>query len=209
MNGRPLQGRRGCASRCVEGRRVDRVLSRSRPTSRTGEPSRARGLGPTSATSMEHHSAVRFAHDGPFSTSGSRTGHRPIARRGRSSHRPGDPDAADLPPHRSNRVTDSPSGFDLRRGGLPSWGMLGGGNRGRGVGNEPSRSLRGSGVVARLLRSELSAEHFPCPGSRDTAHPSRTSEIARELPRGRRHHERFAPPSSREPDSPDCRLQKL
>src|SRR6266496_6334771 len=38
--------------------------------------------------------------------------------------------------------------------------MLGGGNRGRGVGNEPSRSLRGSGVVARLLRSELSAEHF-------------------------------------------------
>jgi hypothetical protein len=39
-------------------------------------------------------------------------------------------------------------------------GMLGGGNRGRGVGNEPSRSLRGSGVVARLLRSELSAEHF-------------------------------------------------
>src|SRR6266511_99813 len=87
--------------------------------------------------------------------------------------------------------------------------MLGGGNRGRGVGNEPSRSLRGSGVVARLLRSELSAEHFPCPGSRDTAHPSRTSEIARELPRGRRHHERFAPPSSREPDSPDCRLEAL
>jgi hypothetical protein len=39
-------------------------------------------------------------------------------------------------------------------------GMLGGGNRGWGVGNEPSRSLRGSGVVARLLRSELSAEHF-------------------------------------------------
>ena len=29
-----------------------------------------------------------------------------------------------------------------------------------GVGNEPSRSLRGSGVVARLLRSELSAEHL-------------------------------------------------
>jgi len=44
-------------------------------------------------------------------------------------------------------------------------GMLGGGNRGWGVGNEPSRSLRGSGVVARLLRSELSAEHFLCPGS--------------------------------------------
>jgi hypothetical protein len=42
-------------------------------------------------------------------------------------------------------------------------GMLGGGNRGRGVGNEPSRSLRGSGVVARLLRSELSAEHFSLP----------------------------------------------
>ena len=39
-------------------------------------------------------------------------------------------------------------------------GMLGGGNRGRGVGNEPSRSLRGSGLVARLLRSELSAEHL-------------------------------------------------
>src|SRR6266540_3355832 len=37
--------------------------------------------------------------------------------------------------------------------------MLGGGNRGWGVGNEPSRSLRGSGVVARLLRSELSAGH--------------------------------------------------
>jgi hypothetical protein len=37
---------------------------------------------------------------------------------------------------------------------------LGGGNRGWGVGNEPSRSLRGSGVVARLLRSELSAEHL-------------------------------------------------
>jgi hypothetical protein len=30
-------------------------------------------------------------------------------------------------------------------------GMLGGRNRGWGVGNEPSRSLRGSGVVARLL----------------------------------------------------------
>jgi len=43
--------------------------------------------------------------------------------------------------------------------------MLGGGNRGRGVGNEPSRSLRGSGVVARLLRSELSAEHLSFPGS--------------------------------------------
>jgi hypothetical protein len=43
--------------------------------------------------------------------------------------------------------------------------MLGGGNRGWGVGNEPSRSLRGSGVVARLLRSELSAEHFLCPDS--------------------------------------------
>src|SRR6266540_4094646 len=38
--------------------------------------------------------------------------------------------------------------------------MLGGGNRGWGVGNEPSRSLRGSGVVARLLRSELCAEHL-------------------------------------------------
>jgi hypothetical protein len=33
-----------------------------------------------------------------------------------------------------------------------------------GVGNEPSRSLRGSGVVARLLRSELSAEHLSLSG---------------------------------------------
>jgi len=65
------------------------------------------------------------------------------------------------------------------RRGLLSWGMLGGGNRGRGVGDEPSRSLRGSGVVARLLRLELSAEHLSLsrlgPGSRDTAHPSRTT----------------------------------
>ena len=118
MNGRPLQGRRGCASRCVEGRRVDRVLSRSRPTSRTGEPSRARGLGPTSATSMEHHSAVRFAHDGPFSRSGSRTGQRPIARRARSSHRPGDPDAADLPCRCEN--SDSPPDQGFRGSGFPT-----------------------------------------------------------------------------------------
>jgi hypothetical protein len=54
--------------------------------------------------------------------------------------------------------------------------MLGGGNRGWGVGNEPSRSLRGSGVVARLLRSELSAEHFLSRLERHS-HRSRTREI--------------------------------
>jgi hypothetical protein len=108
---------------------------------------------------QEHDSTFACARRPTLEVGAAGQGHPPIARR-QSSHRPGDPDAADLPPHRSNRVTDSPSGFDLRRGGPLSWEMLGGGNRGWGVGNEPSRSLRGSGVVARPLRSELSAEHL-------------------------------------------------
>jgi hypothetical protein len=83
-------------------------------------------------------------------------------------------------------------------------GMLGGGNRGWGVGNEPSRSLRGSGVVARLLRSELSAEHLPLPARETLPSIEDSRDRAREhLVRGHRHHERFAPLSNREPDSPD------
>jgi hypothetical protein len=78
---------------------------------------------------QEHHSAVRFTHVGPLSRSGSRAGQRPIAREA-SSHRPGDPDAADLSPHRSNRVTIPRHGFDLRRGGLLSWGCSAEGTEG-------------------------------------------------------------------------------